>query len=77
MALEELYSLVAAAKKLGGVSVWTIRSWIAHGKIQATKVGSRTMVTESELEKFVRSSNRPKCAQGDDSVIPRTTRSKQ
>jgi excisionase family DNA binding protein len=59
MALERLFSIEEAAKWLGGVSPWTIRSWIATGRLQKTKVGRRTMISEGELEEFVRSSNAP------------------
>jgi excisionase family DNA binding protein len=60
MALEQLHSLEAAALKLGGISIWTLRSWIRDGRLHATKVGARVMLTESELERFVLSSNAPK-----------------
>jgi len=64
MALERLLSLQAAADRLGEISVWTLRSWIAKGKIRPTKVGSRTMVAESELERFVLSCNKAESAGG-------------
>jgi hypothetical protein len=51
--LERLYSVKAAAKKLGGISVWTIHSWLSKGKMHRTKVGGRTMIRESELRKMV------------------------
>ena len=59
MALERLFSIEEAAKRLGEISPWTVRSWISAGRLRKTKVGRRTMVAESELERFVLSSNAP------------------
>jgi excisionase family DNA binding protein len=53
MSLEELLSVEEAAKRLGGISVWTIRSWLSAGRLQRTKVGGRTMIRESELQKVI------------------------
>jgi excisionase family DNA binding protein len=63
MAIEELVSIKEAAKRLGGLSKWTIHSWLSQGRLQRTKVGGRTMIRESELEKMIEDggkSNRPK-----------------
>ena len=57
MALEKLYSVEQAAQKLGGVSPWTIQAWLSQGRLRRTKVGRRTMIAESELERFIRSNN--------------------
>ena len=51
--MENLLSVEEAAKRLGGLSKWTIHSWLSQGKLQRTKVGSRTMVRESELAKVI------------------------
>lgn len=51
--LENLLSVEEAATKLGGISKWTIFSWLSQGKLQRTKVGSRTMIRESELNKVM------------------------
>ena len=51
--LENLLSVSEAARKLGGISKWTIYSWLSQGKLQRTKVGSRTMIKESELQKVI------------------------
>jgi excisionase family DNA binding protein len=48
-ALEMLYSVEEAAKKLGGVSKFTIYAWLSRGMLERTKVGGRTMVRESSL----------------------------
>ena len=48
--MEKLYSVKDAAKQLG-VSKWTLHSWLSRGKLQRTKVGGRTMIRESELER--------------------------
>lgn len=59
MALEKLYSVEEAAQKLGGLSPWTIQSWLSQGRLRRTKVGRRTMIAESELERFIEASNSP------------------
>lgn len=48
-----LVSVKEAAKRLGGISPWTIHSWLSKGRLQRTKVGSRTMIRASELQKVI------------------------
>jgi excisionase family DNA binding protein len=50
---EELLSVAEAARRLGGISKWTVHAWLSQGKLQRTKVGGRTMIRESELAKVV------------------------
>ena len=50
---DKLYSVEGAAAFLGGLSKYTIHAWLAHGKLRRTKVGSRTMIRESELERVI------------------------
>jgi excisionase family DNA binding protein len=50
---DKLYSIPDAAKFLGGVSPWTIHTWLSQGKMQRTKVGGRTKIRESELAKLI------------------------
>jgi excisionase family DNA binding protein len=49
-----LLSVTEAAKRLGGISPWTVHAWLAKGKLRRTKVGSRTMIRESELQRVIR-----------------------
>jgi excisionase family DNA binding protein len=51
--MEPLFSVAEAGKRLGGISKWTIHSWLSQGKIRRTKVGGRTMIRESELLKVI------------------------
>jgi excisionase family DNA binding protein len=51
--VETLLSVEEAAKRLGGISKWTIHAWLSQGKLQRTKVGGRTMIRESELAKVI------------------------
>lgn len=51
--MEKLLSIEDAARQLGGLSPWTIRAWLSSGRLQRTKVGSRTMIRESELSKVI------------------------
>jgi excisionase family DNA binding protein len=48
-----LFSVEDAAKYLGGISKYTIHAWLSSGKLRRTKVGSRTMIRESELERVI------------------------
>lgn len=52
--LEKLYSIDAAAAALGGISRYTVVLWLSRGKLQRTKVGRRTMITESEIRRIQR-----------------------
>jgi excisionase family DNA binding protein len=51
--LENLFSVEEAAKRLGGISKWTVHAWLSQGKLQRTKVGGRTMIRESELSNVI------------------------
>ena len=50
--MENLYSVREAAKQLG-ISKYTVEAWLSKKKLQRTKVGRRTMIRESELEKVL------------------------
>ncbi len=54
---QALLSVEETARRLGGVSVWTIYSWLSKGRLRKTKVGSRVMVAESDLESFISACN--------------------
>jgi excisionase family DNA binding protein len=51
--MNALVSVEEAAKRLGGISKWTVHAWLSQGRLQRTKVGSRTMIRESELQKVI------------------------
>jgi excisionase family DNA binding protein len=51
--MENLLSVEEAARKLGGLSVYTVHQWLSKGRLRRTKIGSRTMIRESELERFI------------------------
>lgn len=53
MVTDKLYSIEDAASFLGGLSKYTIHAWLSSGKLRRTKVGSRTMIRESELERVI------------------------
>jgi excisionase family DNA binding protein len=52
--MEVLLSVEEAARKLGGISKWTVHAWLAKGKLRRTKVGARTMIRESELQRVIK-----------------------
>ena len=54
---DKLYSVEEAAKYLGGISKWTVHAWLAKGKLRRTKVGSRTMIRQSDLIAFIATCN--------------------
>ena len=49
------YALVSrrGGPKTGGLSKHTIHAWLSAGKLRRTKVGSRTMIRESELQRVI------------------------
>lgn len=51
--MDILISVEEAARRLGGISKSTIHAWLSQGKLQRTKVGSRTMINETELAKVI------------------------
>lgn len=53
MEFEKLYSVPEAAKLLGGISKWTVHSWLSQGRLERVKIGSRTMIRGSELAKMI------------------------
>jgi excisionase family DNA binding protein len=57
MGSDKLYSVEDAAVFLGGISKWTVHAWLAKGKLRRTKVGSRTMIRESDLQAFIAQCN--------------------
>ena len=61
--MENLLSVEEAARRLGGISKYTVHAWLSQGKMQRTKVGGRTMIRESELQKVI--------AEGGKSLAPR------
>jgi excisionase family DNA binding protein len=52
MALEKLYSVDEAAEALG-ISHWTIWAKLKNGELLRTKVGGRTVIRESALERLI------------------------
>ncbi len=50
--MDALLSVDEAARRLGGLSKYTIQAWLSSGKLRRTKLGSRTMIRESELERI-------------------------
>lgn len=55
--LEPLYSVEEAARRLGGVSRFTIYAWMSRGVLERTRVGGRVMVRESSLLKLLERGN--------------------
>jgi excisionase family DNA binding protein len=49
---KQLLSVEIAAQRLS-ISPWTIRAWIAEGRIASAKIGRRRLVPESEIERLV------------------------
>ena len=53
MALEKLFTKKEAAAALR-VSIYTVDAWLTQGKLSKVKAGGRTLIAESELERFLR-----------------------
>lgn len=64
MQTDSLLSVEEAARRLGGLSKYTIHAWLSQGRLRRTKVGSRTMIRESELARVIaeggKSAGRPR-----------------
>jgi hypothetical protein len=52
---EKLLSISEFCERLGGISPATLYTWLSLGRfgLERTKVGSRTMLRESELAKCI------------------------
>jgi excisionase family DNA binding protein len=62
--MENLISVAEAAKRLGGISKWTVHAWLSQGRLQRTKVGGRTMIRESELTKVIEDGGKSRAPRG-------------
>ena len=51
--MDQLYDLPAASKKLGGLSIWTLRDRIEDGLLKPTRIGRRVFIAEADLRAFV------------------------
>jgi excisionase family DNA binding protein len=51
--MDDLLSVSEVARRLGGISKWTVYAWLSQGRMERTKVGGRTMIRESELSKVI------------------------
>jgi excisionase family DNA binding protein len=51
---DKLFSVEDAALYLGGISIWTVRAWLSQGRMNRSKIGARTMIRRSELDKIIR-----------------------
>jgi excisionase family DNA binding protein len=52
MAIEKLYGVEEAAEALG-ISHWTVWAKLKNGDLRRTKVGGRTVIRESELQRLI------------------------
>ena len=50
--MDNLLSVEKAAEVLS-ISPWTVRAWIAKGRLGSTKLGSRRLIPQSEIEKLI------------------------
>ena len=52
--MEELVNLGEVSKRLGGISIWTLRKHISRGSIHVTRIGRRVFLDADELERIRR-----------------------
>jgi excisionase family DNA binding protein len=52
MAIEKLYGVEEAAEALG-ITNWTVWAKLKNGDLRRTKVGGRTLIRESELQRLI------------------------
>jgi excisionase family DNA binding protein len=50
---QTLLSVEEATRRLGGISKWTVYTWMSQGRLRKTKVGSRVMISELDLAEFL------------------------
>lgn len=50
--MENLFTVDQAAKALT-VSHWTLRYWLKTGKVRGSRIGSRRVIRESELQRLI------------------------
>lgn len=55
---ERLMPIYQAADRLG-LSHWTLRLWVQHGKIASHKLGGRRLIPISEIERLIAESRIP------------------
>lgn len=51
--LPRLYSIPETRNRLGGTGRSTVYELIAHKRLDAVKVGRRTMITEESIERYI------------------------
>jgi excisionase family DNA binding protein len=51
---------IKQAADLLSLSPWTLRRWIAEGKLKAVRLGRRVMLRSAELERLVEQGLKPK-----------------
>jgi len=61
---DELLSIPEFARRLGGVSRATIEAWLSRKRLRRTKVGRRTMIRASELERVIEDGGKSKPGPG-------------
>jgi excisionase family DNA binding protein len=61
--MDELLSVDEAARRLGCLSKYTIHALLSSCKLRRTKVGSRTMIRESELQRVIEDGGKSLSAQ--------------
>lgn len=57
--LKKLRNLTSASDQTG-LSPWTIRRWAYTGKIASHKLGTRLMIPQSEIDRLITESERPR-----------------
>jgi len=55
--LGNLNTIEQARQRLGGIGVSTIYDWIRDGRIRALKIGSRTFITDAEIDRVIHEAN--------------------
>ncbi|MGA7312648.1 MAG: helix-turn-helix domain-containing protein [Silvibacterium sp.] len=52
-ASDPLHSIQSGCAYLGGISENTLAQWLSQEKLRRTKVGGRTMIRQSELDRMI------------------------
>jgi excisionase family DNA binding protein len=68
--MDTLLSVEEAARRLGGISKWTVHAWLSQGRLQRTKVGGRTMIRESELARVIEDGGKSPAPRRNQATVP-------
>jgi excisionase family DNA binding protein len=71
--MDKLLPIDDSAEYLGGISTNTVWAWLQNGRLKRTKVGRRTMIRQSELDRLIEEDNREEERKESEDIPPQAT----